>query len=82
MLQLFFDKLNHSLTISLTATALLHTLSVVCQMRSDAVKEMILQTVADKGPQNVQDIADMLESVPIAVGKDIPLLLSILSVSI
>lgn len=36
------------------------------------MKDMILQTVADKGPQNVQDIADMLESVPVAIGKDIP----------
>ena len=33
------------------------------------MKEMILQTVADKGPQNVQDIADMLESVPVAIGE-------------
>lgn len=33
------------------------------------MKEMILQTVADKGPQNVQDIVDMLESVPVAIGK-------------
>lgn len=37
-------------------------------MRTDAVEEVILRTVADKGPQNVQDITDMLENVPAAIG--------------
>jgi hypothetical protein len=51
------------------------------QMRTDAVEEMILRTVADKGPQNVQDISDMLENVPAAIG-DNKLYLVWLSVSV
>lgn len=39
-------------------------------MRTDAVEEAILRTVADKGPQNVQDITDMLENVPAAIGNN------------
>jgi hypothetical protein len=34
------------------------------------VEEVILRTVADKGPQNVQDITDMLENVPAAIGDN------------
>jgi hypothetical protein len=43
-------------------------------MRTDAVEAVILRTVADKGPQNVQDITDMLENVPAAIGDDLLLL--------
>lgn len=69
---LIIISFHHIIFLS-SSTHFAISLSVIIrtsQMRTDAVEEVILRTVADKGPQNVQDITDMLENVPAAIGDN------------